>query len=325
MDDYRAGTMPYEAFASSFMAGLSTFDAQLPSKVHGRPHVHQETQPSAYVEADWYIKGLETRVHTRFVTVEVGFPLKSFHSTKVFLQVVRDAFVGHRDAYTRCHGALHRDVSTLPKVRGVLNDWDMARVMKSGPHNHDRVGTWPFMSSRLLMRPRSPRTLNDDIESFFWVVLHHALRYSRHNLEASLTAAKIQDVFFYTQHIFDHLPVGGYEKYCLLMHDLRKMMHGQLDFESKPLNQFIDEANQFFQDSIDAIRWKIPPSEDPQGRMLQVFDNALNAVEWPEDDHAVDILESVAQTTANYDTNSNYSFEDLPEGLESKEEALDKD
>lgn len=38
-------------------------------------------------------------------------------------------------------------------------------------------GTWQFMSMRLLGQPNKKHTLQDDLESFFWVLLYVIIRY----------------------------------------------------------------------------------------------------------------------------------------------------
>lgn len=103
------------------------------------------------------------------------------------MQAVYDAFIAHQDAYEKC-GILHRDVSGNNVMmkhdgRGILNDWDQARKvadMANGPRQPFRSGTWYFMSILLLERPGKLQDLQDDIESFVYVVLYHAIRYMNH-------------------------------------------------------------------------------------------------------------------------------------------------
>ncbi|KAJ7572481.1 hypothetical protein C8J56DRAFT_762647, partial [Mycena floridula] len=65
----------------------------------------------------------------RFVLMkEVGRPLWSFSSVEELLQVTRDAFVAHRDAYVKGN-ILHGDISEgnilIYRGRGLLIDWEM--------------------------------------------------------------------------------------------------------------------------------------------------------------------------------------------------------
>lgn len=119
--------------------------------------------------------------------------------------------IAHWGAYKLC-GILHRDVSGRNVMmtedgRGILNDWDFAkRIAGPGevevPRDHERTvsflytqslhtytyivqqGTWQFISTMNLRYPGKQHVVQDDIESFVWVVLYHVLRYSRHSITA---------------------------------------------------------------------------------------------------------------------------------------------
>ncbi|CAA7269105.1 unnamed protein product [Cyclocybe aegerita] len=70
---------------------------------------------------------------------------------------------------------------------GSLNDWDLAKggrlaentllPQDDPPRNSYRTGTWYFLSARLLMDPLKIHTLQDDLESIFYLVLYYAPRY----------------------------------------------------------------------------------------------------------------------------------------------------
>jgi Fungal protein kinase len=91
------------------------------------------------------------RIHHRFVEGFIGQHLDKFTSSKQFMNVVLDAFIGmstvslrivtaathhnihlaHKDAYEKCN-ILHRDVSAKNVMMtddgcGILNDWDLAK------------------------------------------------------------------------------------------------------------------------------------------------------------------------------------------------------
>lgn len=131
--------------------------------------------------------GITSRAQHRFLEDFVGKHLCHFTSSKQLMQAVYDAFIAHQDAYEKC-GILHRDVSGNNVMmkddgRGILNDWDQARRvadMASGPRQLFRSGTWHFMSVLLLENPDKLQDLQDDIESFVYVVLFHVLRYVNH-------------------------------------------------------------------------------------------------------------------------------------------------
>ncbi|THU94122.1 hypothetical protein K435DRAFT_668968, partial [Dendrothele bispora CBS 962.96] len=73
-------------------------------------------------------------------------------------------------------GILHRDVSVgniliTADGKGLLSDWDFSKVVselaKTG--QHERTGTWQFISAALLQRDRPCHSLKDELESFFHV------------------------------------------------------------------------------------------------------------------------------------------------------------
>jgi len=93
------------------------------------------------------------------------------------------------------------------------------------------------MSVLLLDRPDKLQDLQDDLESFFYVVLYHALRYMRHN-KVNKVNAIIEKVFDDYVEDDDGQITGGDGKRALLN---RK----RLDFtllESQPLNDWLQYA-----------------------------------------------------------------------------------
>ncbi|KAG6850219.1 hypothetical protein H0H93_016398 [Arthromyces matolae] len=120
------------------------------------------------------------------------------------MQVVYDAFIAHQQAYQRCNLLIHRDVSAKNILidengRGVLNDWDLAKhegELKRR-RRHEKTGTWQFMSCLILQRHHSIHTIQDDMESFIYVMLYHALRYLEHNLRDPPTPDILGQIFDY--------------------------------------------------------------------------------------------------------------------------------
>ncbi|KAF9461774.1 hypothetical protein BDZ94DRAFT_1220970 [Collybia nuda] len=129
------------------------------------------------------------RIHHHFVGKDVVQKLDRFKSSKDLMKAVYDAFIAHRDAYERC-GILHRDVSAKNVMiqddgRGFLNDWDLAKRITKGPEDeiprdHERTGTWQFISTLNLLNPGKFHNAQDDMESFIHVVLYHGLRFLEH-------------------------------------------------------------------------------------------------------------------------------------------------
>ncbi|KDQ59752.1 hypothetical protein JAAARDRAFT_56722 [Jaapia argillacea MUCL 33604] len=135
-------------------------------------------------------------IHYRLVVAEVGLDLSEFASGLELIRIIRHCLIAHQDAYEQL-SILHRDISTgnllivpgpgrspgFATVRkGMLNDWDLCKkVDKSGketkPRQIYRTGTWAFMSANLLLDLSKQHVLQDDLESFFHVLLHHAVVY----------------------------------------------------------------------------------------------------------------------------------------------------
>ncbi|KAF9542748.1 hypothetical protein CPC08DRAFT_650092 [Agrocybe pediades] len=160
--------------------------------------VWQSTVTAKYLQGRWSVGNqwecTGRRTHTRFATDKVGTPLEDFENSKDFLKAVYDAFRAHRDVYEKCN-ILHCDVS-LGNIlvdtdgKGFLNDWDLARAIEAietGPERTFRAGTWRFMSACLVGRPDKVHTLQDDIESFFWVVAYTIIRFLYSSYTSDLT------------------------------------------------------------------------------------------------------------------------------------------
>ncbi|KAF9554508.1 hypothetical protein CPC08DRAFT_602894, partial [Agrocybe pediades] len=152
----------------------------------------QSTITAEYSQKEWNIgghfKGIGRRIHTRFVTDKVGRSIEKFKASKDFLKALFDAFRAHKVVYDKCQ-ILHCDISVgnilvTADGKGFLNNWEQARSIEnivSGPHRDFRTGTWRFMSASLLLRPKKIHTLQDDIESFFWVPAYMILCFLKHN------------------------------------------------------------------------------------------------------------------------------------------------
>ncbi|KAL1729117.1 hypothetical protein EV714DRAFT_274062 [Schizophyllum commune] len=139
------------------------------------------------------------RIHHRLVE-PIYEPLWKFKSSKQLLQILDNVCTGHRMAVEKCY-KLHRDFSFRnimwdeKNKCGVLIDWDLCAPtpspadmaqdptlnplaqLPSQSGRPDRTGTWLFMSSSLLMTPGKLHTVQDDLESLFWVALYVILLY----------------------------------------------------------------------------------------------------------------------------------------------------
>ncbi|KAH8929907.1 hypothetical protein BT69DRAFT_1315424 [Atractiella rhizophila] len=123
--------------------------------------------------------------HYRIVLEEVGEPLNRFKSTWELVKVMSDAFAAHRDAFEKAE-ILHRDISfgnillvrSGDEVRGRLIDWELAKVKDHvKARTLERIGTFQFLSLRLLKNYHREHLASDDIQSFLhvlvWVIIRH--------------------------------------------------------------------------------------------------------------------------------------------------------
>ncbi|KAI6142706.1 hypothetical protein BKA82DRAFT_25818 [Pisolithus tinctorius] len=138
-----------------------------------RTHEHAKTRPISH------------RLLHRLVLDFVGRRLTEFKSTKELAQAVLHAMTAHWLAFDKA-GILHRDVSVNNILinddgQGVLIDWELAifyEEYSAGRRNHDRTGTWQFISAALLRNHGEIHDLKDDIESFVHVLGWSFLRYA---------------------------------------------------------------------------------------------------------------------------------------------------
>ncbi|KAH9949651.1 hypothetical protein B0H21DRAFT_819824 [Amylocystis lapponica] len=118
--------------------------------------------------------------HYRLVEKEVGQALEEFWHSRDLVAVVLDCLFAHSDAVEKA-GILHRDISvgnmlmikemSLEGIqhRGLLNDWELSKKIP--------VGTWLFLSAASLNDKYKQMVLQDDLESFFHVLLYMAIQH----------------------------------------------------------------------------------------------------------------------------------------------------
>ncbi|EKM52418.1 uncharacterized protein PHACADRAFT_198473 [Phanerochaete carnosa HHB-10118-sp] len=162
-----------------------------------RHHVRHIATPIAGGDVEQYtltqelIFSLPKRVHTRFVTKEVGRPLEDYDNAIHLLEVVGMALLAHKEAWEKAE-ILHRDVSVGNIMIGIergtafLNDWDLCKykedLTKPASDLAGISGTWPFKSAMALGYPLKPPEVADDLESFIYVILFMAFRFHLHDL-----------------------------------------------------------------------------------------------------------------------------------------------
>ncbi|RDX51432.1 hypothetical protein OH76DRAFT_1401290 [Lentinus brumalis] len=170
---------------------------------------------------------LRRHKHYRLVEEEVALPLDEFQSGKQLIQVVRDCVLAHYHATMKAK-LVHRDISSgniliFPRIlwvqdpdhpekkrlqlkwTGLLADWEMAKStdpQQQGQRQPERTGTWRYMSVALLSHLKANVEVCDEVESFFYIVLYHAVRYLESNLNGNTVANYIDG--FFDQYGFDN-------------------------------------------------------------------------------------------------------------------------
>ncbi|KAI4294320.1 hypothetical protein K525DRAFT_212934 [Schizophyllum commune Loenen D] len=171
------------------------------------------------------------RIHHRLVE-PIYEPLWKFKSSKQLLQILDNVCTGHRMAVEKCY-KLHRDFSFRnimwdeKNKCGVLIDWDLCAPtptpddlaqdptliplaqLPSQSGRPDRTGTWLFMSSLLLKKPWKLHTVQDDLESLFWVALYMILLYFPCG---DMDVVPMIDKIFYEIEALDGTARGGSKK-----------------------------------------------------------------------------------------------------------------
>ncbi|OBZ73658.1 hypothetical protein A0H81_06279 [Grifola frondosa] len=206
-------------------------------------------------------------MHYRIVEKEVGKPLKEFKDSRALVSHVLDGVTAHEDAVMKA-GILHRDVSAdnlliYPACKkneegvnitdddwtGLLINWEFSKPISQAPDTseeigrNDRVGTWQFMSVHILNHKYWSHSIEDDLESFFYVLLYNAVRYVPNNV------VHVDD---YINAFFDERECGYREPRCGFLKTLTARngeVHLPDDFgcvrfgspeEDHPLNDLID-------------------------------------------------------------------------------------
>ncbi|OSD00256.1 hypothetical protein PYCCODRAFT_1469588 [Trametes coccinea BRFM310] len=196
---------------------------------------------------------LQVYRHYRMIVEEVCLPLRRFVTSWELVAFVVHCIAAHGDAYNR-KGLLHGDISSgnvlmYPKQvvvvdgkpveqwSGILIDWEFAKKVKKSETGEmvcqsSGVGTWGFASALALMNPRKRFEVQDDMESFFHLLVYFAVRFLPHNCEH--IGAFVNEYFDYEYHASDGVVYGGEPKLscirwgCLAMSGFRPLTFYQL-------------------------------------------------------------------------------------------------
>ncbi|KAG5640110.1 hypothetical protein DXG03_001186 [Asterophora parasitica] len=260
-------------------------------------------------------KGVE---HTRPVVGDLAYTTMTVvseqaTSSRHLMQVCSDAYVGLRQGYERC-GYIHKNVSGKNILidkhgLGVLNDWDLAvpktKLELKLRRRHEKTGTWEFMSSLLLSsicnrrNSQKVHTIQDDMESFLYVVFYYCLRYFPHNKGTS-TLYIMKNVFH------DHSNFGGEGKQCLIF--CLSYICDDFWFTTEPLQRWFAFALNAFKQWLEFADPKIPllarrgstsltaykDTSNPPDHfdlkdhnfMEALFKTVLESTDWPDSDDA---------------------------------------
>ncbi|OBZ73895.1 hypothetical protein A0H81_06304 [Grifola frondosa] len=210
-------------------------------------------------------------VHYRLVEEEVGRPLSEFESGVELVKIISDCIIAHEDAVALAR-VLHGDISpgntlmypmqvanqqgfTQYVWAGLLSDWECSKSIAerdtaAGPSTTARMGTWQFMSSAVLDDKSRRPMIEDELESFFYVILYYGVRYLKHNSK---------DVASFMAYFFDSYSFANGEYSCgfpkraavhcgeLQWPDGRDVLFASEGSHAHPLNDLIETMLPWFQ------------------------------------------------------------------------------
>ncbi|KAI0318543.1 hypothetical protein OF83DRAFT_1115360 [Amylostereum chailletii] len=264
----------------------------------------QATQTQVFAEASWTCVPSSPvgRVHYRIVLGVVGRPLNTFKSTRELCTSVKDATEGatHAKAYKKLN-VLHGDISSeniliTDDGHGLLIDWELAFDASIGRRSCV-IGTWQFVSSRRMDDFESTKhLLSDDLESFLhvltYIIVHHRPTGVRELL------GDIGDVY--------HLGLEDGSPYMIARYKHSFLVgctfspKDFLGYLPKPLTEMLSSLRRLFNHGLYAEIGYVTKQERKSARtalrtptrVLKLFNDALKAREWPEDDGSLDAVEA---------------------------------
>ncbi|RDX49876.1 hypothetical protein OH76DRAFT_1482696 [Lentinus brumalis] len=208
------------------------------------------------------------RQHYRLITNVAGYPLETIRGAEELLYAAYDTFTAMRDALAK-DARIHRDISVgniiLVKEsdravrRGYLIDWEASCRIddKGNARLSGRVGTWAFMSMRMLAVSRlstCKQTFRDDMESLLYVVLYCALLWQPHNFPRQELTKIVASFFDGSQRVGDVYMGGGAKS----ANALSRTYTGSMQLGSEALQEWLTTVLNF--------HWPPQDAEEYQGK-----------------------------------------------------------
>ncbi|KAG6871764.1 hypothetical protein C0995_000308 [Termitomyces sp. Mi166 len=193
---------------------------------------------------------------------------------------------------------------------GILINWDLSKHEDKLEQlqRHERTGTWQFMSSLLLSRHHFLHTIQDDMESFIYIMLYCGLCYLEHN-SPSNTSEMLTFIFDHQRHDMNGHLVGRNVKRAMFV-ESKGILGARFKFFSSPFQTWWEWA------LVAARQWILysAPVSAPYGNILlsaqntkamsvvniklELYDHSkmaytfikcLTTLQWPENElHPVD-------------------------------------
>ncbi|EJF56419.1 hypothetical protein DICSQDRAFT_183836 [Dichomitus squalens LYAD-421 SS1] len=222
-----------------------------------------------------YSQGCHLRHHNhyRVAVAEVGIPLSRFRHGRQLGIVILDCLAAHSGAATSKRlkvRILHRDISDkniviYPKITlssqgvrslvwgGLLTDWEISKPIlepniQPKARQPERTGRWQFMSAYLLMNISRRVTIEDELESFFHIVVYYAVRYLKSTITADDEAAHFLEQCYDCFCVHGETIICGTRKWSMVTQkDTESVLFDHplyggtrpIKFASKGLNRFI--------------------------------------------------------------------------------------
>ncbi|KAI0629910.1 hypothetical protein C8Q77DRAFT_275036 [Trametes polyzona] len=176
----------------------------------------QTTLTQKYLKAKWLCSSspklhrrVVKRTRYRLVVECAGYSLMNCRGSLELFSGAYHALEAMRDAYERCD-LLHRDVTAGNIVlykkpdseerEGYLIDWELASKKGNQRLAYDPSLSWQFVSIAVGTAMGEKHTIQDDMESLYYVVLYCSLLFLDHSLDVGQLHATLNGLFDFSHH-----------------------------------------------------------------------------------------------------------------------------